>query len=1288
MTAGNAMKSHRFDDLFEPAPPAYLLANGRYQSLVSGSGGGYSRYRNIALTRWHADAVEDNLGYFLYWRDLDAGAFNSVGFQPVKRTGENYRAEYQAGCFSIEREDDGLRLRLDIAVSPGEDIEVRWLRLENDGARARRIELTSYLEVVLNHTARDLAHPAFSKLFVQTEWDPGSETLLARRRPSSDEEGWPWLFHRMAGARPASCETDRLRFIGRGRSLQRPAAMELEEGLSGTVGNVLDPVLCLRTVIEIRAGERASVGFVTGIAADRPAALELSRRYDSAAAVENVLQRAAVAECALCESMGITEDAGEQFQLLAGAMLYGDPRLRATAGGTARAGTVQAACERLGVPQDRPLVVVRNEWQSPVVEILLQARRYWRAKGLETTVVVVANQTKNAGTAGTPVDGVITLDGREMTDDDFHQLCAAAHMVIMDALPAFRSADPPCRSAAASVDDFVAVPPASSTARPLNATAEDPLLFNGIGGFSADGAEYVIRLEWRNNELQRPPMPWINVVANDRFGLLVSDSGAGCSWSRNSQANRLTAWSNDPVMDPPSEAFYVRDEESGRFWSPLPGPSPASCSYEIRHGFGYSTAACSVEGLEQCATLFVPRDDPLRIVRLTLVNRSGRRRRLSFFSYCRLVLGLLPSQPAAVVSEYDPASEALLAVNRSATDFADGTAFCFSVLTRGIGEARYHTCDRRAFIGRNGSVQDPLALQSRTNLDGACGDGLDPCFAEQWVVAVAPGETAECVFFLGECTPASELKRIAGRYRRAGAVDCALDESKDRWRGITGRLRVKTPLPEIDLLMNGWLIYQNLGCRVLARTAFYQSSGAYGFRDQLQDSAALVFIRPDLTRRQILLHAGKQFAEGDVLHWWHPEPMGYGVRTRMSDDRLWLPYIVSLYVEATGDYGVLDEPVPFLQGPAVADGMDDAFFRPEQSAASVDVYEHCCRALDCSLTQGVHGLPLIGTGDWNDGMNRVGRQGQGESVWLGFFLYDLLQSFQPLCDRRGDTVRAARNAEYRDSLTRALDGAGWDGEWYRRAFYDDGAPLGTHEDKECRIDVLPQAWAVISKAAPADKARTAMASVERLLVSEADGLIRLLAPPFVDAPRDPGYIKGYVAGIRENGGQYTHAACWVVMAFALMGRKDLAARLAQMLSPVTHARTEQVERYKVEPYVIAADIYGEPPHVGRGGWTWYTGSAGWFYRAVLESILGFGVENGDTLVLCPRIPDHWEGFEITYRVPESDAEYQISVVNPGRNSGRIVALDLDGESLPCEQTARIPLSSAAGSHRVKITLGP
>jgi cyclic beta-1,2-glucan synthetase len=1124
------MDTDRFLDPNAAPATLHRLSNGRYEVLISETGSGVSSCDSLALTRWHADPVEDDLGTIVYLRDLEDGRFHSLGYQPTRTPAGRYRCLVEDGQFRIEREDDGIGSCLQVSVAADANLEVRRIGLHNTSPRARRIEVTSYLEVVLYPAGADEAHPAFAKLFVQTERDAAHGALLARRRPRAAHEHWPWLVHVIAGGAAVQWETDRMRFLGRGGTPGCPAALLDATPLSGCVGNVLDPVFSLRTVIELAPGERRELLFLTGVAADRDAALQLLEPYVAA-----TTRPAPVA--------------------------------------------VQA-----GVTATAP----RAERMPPV-------------------------------------------------DDD--------------------------------------------GAAGLRA-------FNGCGGFTPAGDEYVVHLPWQGGALRRPPLPWINVVSNERCGFIVSESGAGYTWARNSQANRLTPWYNDPVTDPHGEACYLRDEESGASWSPLPGPRPAPCDYEARHGFGYSRFSCRHDDLEQKTTLFVPRNDPVRILQLRLTNHGAGFRRLSVFSYQRLVLGTLPSSPNAVVTAFDAGRGVLRAVKPAAGEFAGGIAFaCAVVVGTQPGHSAY-TCDRRAFIGYHGDPVDPAGLRPGTTLDGACGEELEPCFAQQLQITLGPGQTVECAFLLGECLDEDELTHLASHYRSPGAVQAAFEETRVYWSGLVASLRVETPSPAIDLMLNGWLLYQNLVCRIQARSAFYQSGGAYGFRDQLQDAAALVGVRPDLTRVQLLLHASHQFTEGDVLHWWHPAPLERGLRTCFSDDLLWLPYVTCHYLEVTGDAGILGERAPFLHSRLLEPGEDEAYLLPEVSDESADLYEHCCRALDRSLTHGEHGLPLMGTGDWNDGMNRVGREGRGESVWLGFFLYQILGDFLPLCERRDDRARLARYREYRDRLADALEANGWDGAWYRRAYYDDGTPLGSEGDPECRIDALAQSWSVISGAAPRARAEQAMDAVEEQLISETDGIVRLLTPAFVDTPHDPGYIKGYVAGVRENGGQYTHAACWVVMALAGLGRNERAARVLEMLSPVSHTATqERVARYRLEPYVVAADVYGEPPHVGRGGWSWYTGSAGWLYRAALESVLGLRVTQGRTLLIRPCIPADWPGFRLYYRLPDGVTQCEIVVENP-RGGRQVIAARMDGRvQTVTDGAARITLPGAGGQYRIEVKLG-
>jgi cyclic beta-1,2-glucan synthetase len=858
---------------------------------------------------------------------------------------------------------------------------------------------------------------------------------------------------------------------------------------------------------------------------------------------------------------------------------------------------------------------------------------------------------------------------------------AGASLVINDHLPEIRGELSPLP------------PPFVTRLREPDKTNEpeppEPLqFFNGYGGFSRDGTEYVIQLPRERDAWKHPPLPWINVVANENAGFLVSESGAGCAWARNSQANRLTPWSNEPISDPHGEAFFLRDESSGAVWSPLPGPIPGPCDYEVRHGFGYTRVRSTCQELQQVVTVFVPRNDPVKIALLRLTNRSNAAKKLSFTSYQRLVLGSLPETPSQIVTSRQP-DDSLRAVNLVAGDFRGGVAFnALDIGGAGV-EKKNFTCDRATFLGRHGTPANPAALCPNGALDGAVGAGLDPCFAQQRVFSISPGATVECVVLLGEAMSEADAAALVGRFRDPSAAQAALDEVRSFWNSLLGGIQVETPSPILNIMVNGWLPYQTLCCRMWARTAFYQSSGAYGYRDQLQDSGSLLPLNPAFARKQIGLHARHQFVEGDVLHWWHPEPIERGLRTRFSDDLLWLPLNTADYIRTTGDFAFLESREPFLKAPLLRDGEDEVYLTPELSGEEADLYEHCCRAIDRSLATGAHGLPLMGVGDWNDGMNRVGREGRGESVWVGFFLYRILTEFTPLCERRKDSVRARRYAEHRARLAAALNDGGWDGAWYRRAYYDNGQPLGSKENDECKIDALAQSWAIISKAAPPARADQAMEAMSRELISEDEGLIRLLTPPFANTPNDPGYIKGYVAGVRENGGQYTHAACWAVKAVAEHGQNNRALRLLEMLAPISHAlTTAAAEHYKVEPFVVAADIYGAAPHVGRGGWTWYTGSCGWMYRVAIESILGLRMEGGDTLTLNPCVPDAWPSFKLTWNKPDGNAVYEILVNNPTLRAKEIVGAEVDGKPVQVSgKMARIPLSENAGRFSIKVTLG-
>ncbi|HMB89986.1 MAG TPA: hypothetical protein VKP65_04010, partial [Rhodothermales bacterium] len=1140
------------DDLHEPTPRGMLLSNGQYTTFLTAAGSGYSSFGNLALTRWLADRTRDADGFFIYLRDLDSRAFWSAGYQPIGGSPERYEVRFRPGVAEITREDGGIETTVTVCVAPEADLEIRRIQLTNLSDEPRRLELTSYAEAVLNTPGGDASHPAFSKLFVQTERVPDRPVLLARRRPRSPDDELLWLAHHLIGAgSDVQLETDRARFIGRGRTLEAPQALVSEALLSGTLGNVLDPLVSLRCVVELAPGETAERTFTLGAAPHRDAVIDLTETTSDAETIQHIIDAAEQAAKDQAANLNLSLEEAQQAQWLTGALLYGHPGLR-TAKETLRAVEApHSAFNRYGLGSTTPLVVslLSDDASLDALCQLVKMHAFWQEHGLTVHVGVLAE----SDAMYTQAEEVLTekdadlhlLREDELASEERTLLLAAARFVVQETLPDVSPASSPV------VAKQMYHPPATSEGSvDLSETLQ---LDNGFGGFSEAGDEYVIHVAPTDDGLRRPPLPWTNVVANERAGFLATESGGGYTWCGNSREHCLTPWLNDPVSDPVGEALYLRDEEAGVFWSPTPAPVPQDASYEVRHGFGYTRYRHTSQGLEQEVTQFVPRHDPVKIIILRITNRSERTRHVSAFRYQRWVLGSLPAQsPRFVMTEYDEDTQSVLARNPTDQDFGEAVAFASAV---GASVAGF-TADRTAFLGRHGALSHPAALASGAPLDGQTGAGFDPCAALQVNLQIEPGATVKCAFLLGEGADRKEAIALLRKYDALAMVYASFDEVYDFWKETCATVQVETPGPELDLMVNGWLLYQNLSCRMWGRSAYYQSGGAFGFRDQLQDSSALIYALPERTRAQILLHAAHQFVEGDVLHWWHP-PASRGIRTRFSDDLLWLPYITAFYLKTTGDHAVLDESVRFLEAEPLEEGEDEVFLEPQDSGEQGSLYEHCCRALDRSLTQGTHGLPLMGTGDWNDGMNRVGRLGRGESVWLGFFIYCILHDFIPICKARGDDERVASYTAYRQHLAETLNDTGWDGNWYRRAYYDNGAPLGSAQSDECQIDALAQAWAVISDAAPSDRAEQALDAMVEHLVSEEEGLIRLLTPAFDETSHDPGYIKGYVPGVRENGGQYTHAALWAVKALAEAGRNDQATRLIKMLSPASHARTPE-----------------------------------------------------------------------------------------------------------------------------------
>jgi cyclic beta-1,2-glucan synthetase len=1290
----------RFHSPHDLIPRTHLMSNGRYTVMLTAAGSGFSRWRDLAVTRWREDVTCDSWGAYIFLRDVRSAKVWSAGYQPSGVDADSYEVEFSEDRAEIVRHDGTLRTTLEVAVSPEDDAEVRRVSVSNLGNRTREIELTSYAEIVLAPDAADAAHPAFSKMFVQTEFESDVGALLATRRRRSPADAQVWAAHLAVvegeSASAVQFETDRARFVGRGRDLRMPISVIDGRPLSNTVGTVLDPIFSLRRRVRIPAGATARVAFWTMVAPTRGEVLDLADKHRDPTAFERAVTLAWTQAQVQLHHLGVDADEAHLFQRLANRVLYSDPTLRPSSEVLKRSEGGQSKLWANGISGDLPIVLVRIDEAEDleIVRELVRAHEYWRMKNFDVDLVIMnerppsydqdlqtaleglvrANQSRPYPDKEGARGNVFVLRADLVSVEVRNLLQNVARAVLLSRrgtlarqvrrLEVFAPAvAPPSRRSPATGQPYAA---------PARPAVE---FFNGLGGFSADGREYATILD----EGQWTPAPWINVIANPSFGFQVSVEGAGYTWSVNSRENQITPWSNDPVSDRPGEVLYVRDEDTDELWGPTALPiREDGAPYSVRHGQGYSIFEHTAHNLSLELAQFVPLEDSVKISSLKIRNLSPRARHLSVTAYVEWVLGTSRGASAPyVVTEIDSDSHAMLARNSFRADY--GRRVAFADLR---GRQLSWTGDRTEFLGRNGSLDNPAALASTAPLSNRVGAALDPCGALQTRLELKPYGMSEIVFFLGEAASRADALSTIAKYRTAD-LDAVRAATTRRWDDVLGAVQVKTPDRSIDIMLNRWLLYQTLACRVWARSAFYQAGGAYGFRDQLQDVMALTVSNPAIAREHLLRAAARQFVAGDVQHWWLP-PMGQGVRTRISDDRIWLPFATAHYVEVTNDLAVLDETAPFLDGASLRPGEDESYFLPRVSEEQCSLYEHCARALDLSLAVGSHGLPLIGTGDWNDGMNRVGEGGRGESIWLGWFLHTALAAFAELANERGEPARAAAWRHHAAGLQESLEREGWDGGWYRRGYFDNGTPLGSASSLECRIDSIAQSWGVISGAANPVRAALAMAAVDEYLVRHDDGLVLLFTPPFDKTPLDPGYIKGYPPGIRENGGQYTHAAVWSVIAFAMLGEGDKAGELFSLLNPINHSNTRAgIHRYKVEPYVACADVYSMPPHTGRGGWTWYTGSAGWMYRAGLEWILGFRLR-GEKLLFDPCIPSAWQGYEITFKY--RSAHYQISVENPRRVSRGVTRLELDGKEL-ADTSRHIPLTDDGVTHRVRLVLG-
>lgn len=1272
-------------------PKAHILSNGAYCVMVTDKGTGYSRSTFIDVTRWREDITFDNYGVFFYIKNDNTNEAWSSGYMPMAKHPDKYKVIFTSGMAKYIRKDGDIDTVTEVVVSSGDNAEIRRVTLVNHGSEACVLEVSSYFELVLAHHAADVAHPAFSNLFIRTQFIPELNCLIANRRPRSENDKSMWACSLLTVEGDVlggiQYETDRFKFIGRGRDVTNPQALEPSKPLSNSVGAVLDPIMGMRYMIRIEPGKTARLNLVLGVSESREGVLDIAAKYVNAAIIPEEFNLAATRSRVEARYLNLKTSEIEFYQELISHILFMSPAQRLRQECIINNTRGQSALWQYGISGDLPIVLLKLEKteEIDIIYEILKAHEYWRYKNLKVDLVILneeensynnplnglINDILSASHAHDMINkpgGVFVLKHSDLSDEDINLICAAAKVVLSGSAGDLKEQLYIRQERELSGLKSYKVP-ARNYEHKLN---EEPELdfYNGIGGFKEGGREYEIILRTGVTT----PLPWSNVISNGKFGFLVTESGSGYTWHENSRENKLTTWSNDPVSDTPGEVIYLSDDETGEIWNVTPLPIREKEAYSVTHGYGYSIFRHSSHGFEQELIQFVPVNDSIKLSLTRLKNISDSTREISLYYYIRPVLGVNDQVTASHISTQKHESGAILIRNTYNEEFTGRVAFVHT-----SEKVSTFTCDRKEFFG-GGTLSDPPGIKM-VKLSETTGAGIDPCVVICTSISFKPGEEKELVFMLGQERNGKSAEALMGKYRKISEVKKALSEIKGFWRDKLESIQFSTPDKAMDCILNGWLLYQVLSCRMWTRSGFYQAGGAYGFRDQLQDSLSVAHILPEITRAQILLHSKHQFIEGDVQHWWHEEKYK-GTRTRFSDDLLWMPFVTAEYIRITGDTDILKVEMPFLEDEPLRDFEDESYRIPRVSNEVSSLYDHCIRAIERSLRFGENGIPLIGSGDWNDGMNTVGNKGRGESIWLGWFMYSILMKFAPICSDMGEEERARRYTDIAKDIVRAIEENAWDGNWYRRAYFDDGNPLGSIQNSECQIDSLAQSWAVISGAGDRERIGAAMKALENYLIKMDEGLIKLLTPPFDEGDLEPGYIKSYVPGVRENGGQYTHAACWVVMAFALLGDGDKASELFNLLNPINHAKTHmEYSKYKVEPYVMAADVYSVEPHTGRGGWTWYTGAAGWMYRIGMEYILGFK-KNGDNLLIDPCIPKGWGGFEIRYRYKET--HYHISVKNPdGVNTG-VSKVIVDGKEV---EEKVIKLVNDKMEHEVEVVLG-
>ncbi|EDS78569.1 319-kDA protein [Clostridium botulinum C str. Eklund] len=1270
-------------------PKIQLMSNGSYSSMITASGSGYGKRDDMTIYRWKKDNTLDLGGMFFYIKDVKTNEFWSATYEPCKQDSDSYEIVFSQYKAEFKKSQNDITSDIEVTVSSEDNAEVRKISLTNNSNEDKIIEITSYCEVTLAPFDADVVHPAFSNLFIRTEFLNDLECVIANRRPRAKGQKKPHMLQCVCiegeDMGTVQYETSRVNFMGRDRNLMNPLAMEHDMALKNSEGAVLDPIISIRKRVKIAPGETCKIGYTTAITDSRDDAIEMAKKYREFVNIDRAFELSWSQNIVDMRYLGLKSPQANLYQDMASKILFISDSYKEREEYIKNITRGQQSLWKYGISGDLPivLVVIKDEEEIDLIRQVLNAHEYIRRKGLKFDLVILNMQdtaytqllqdsikdliASSYARDKENISGGVFLNNKDSMEKEDIDLFMAISAIVLEGEKGLLSKQIQTEEVNKEELEKLNVCQNNYQYNFDDFDINKLEYYNDIGGFDLENDEYVIVLK----DEKTTPAPWVNVIANENFGFLVSASGSPYTWYKNSRENKITTWSNDWVTDPPAEVIYVRDEETGEFWSVTPEPIRESGEYVIHHGFGYSKFQHQSHGIVGTVNMFVPMNENVKICEVNLKNICDVDRKLSLTYYAQLVLGVVPQKTDThVVTYLNEEKKYMYARNPYSDSFGNLTSYLKII----GGSDESFTGDRSEFIGKGESLENPKSLEN-IRFSNNVGAGMDPCFGENSKFTIKAGEDKTLLVILGEDDNMESIERIVDKYDDINKATEELNNSKDYWKESLHTIKVKTPDETMDLMLNGWLLYQTISCRIWARSAFYQSGGAFGFRDQLQDVMAAGYVNPKFMREHILYSATRQFLEGDVQHWWHPV-VDSGIRTRFSDDLLWLPYVTVDYIKRTGDYSILDEEVGYLEDRPLEDGEDERYTISQKSDKKGTIYEHCIKAIERGLKFGSHNIPLMGSGDWNDGMSEVGNKGTGESVWLGWFLYSILDGFKEIAKVKNDKEKANRYKEMQQFLKESLNENAWDGKWYRRAYFDNGIPLGSIENDECKIDSLAQTWAVISGAGNEDKVKVAMESLEKYLVKQDTGMVLLLTPPFQSSKLEPGYIKGYVPGVRENGGQYTHASTWVVLAMAMLGEGDKAWRIFNMLNPINHTKSYfECERYKVEPYVIAADIYGREPYVGRGGWSWYTGAAGWMYRVAIEGILGLKFKGKEGFVVEPNIPHSWESFQMEYN--KDNCKYIIDITRGDTKKVIVDNKELDNNTIPLMES---------GVHNVKVII--